>query len=108
MALPRVRFTIRQLMIAVAGVALILAIIRIETARSQWYLDCTLRSLDHRLAAMSYSGSRGWSCWAPLVPPPTVRNPTRAAYHAAMARKWAVAAEHPWFPVAPDPPEPDW
>ncbi len=92
-------------MVAVAGVALTLAIIRIETARARrWNLDCTLRSLDHGLAAMSYSGQRGFSRCAPLVPPSTDRNLRKAAYHTAMARKWAVAAEYPWFPVAPDPP----
>lgn len=30
----------------------------------------------------------------------------KAAYHAAMRRKYEDAAACPWFPVAPDPPEP--
>jgi hypothetical protein len=33
-----------------------------------------------------------------------------AAYHAALARKYEYAADHPWLPVEldPPPPEPDW
>jgi hypothetical protein len=29
------------------------------------------------------------------------------AYHAAMAQKYRYAARYPWFPVEPDPPEPE-
>ena len=32
----------------------------------------------------------------------------RVAYHAAMARKYRHAARHPWLPVGPDPPEPEF
>ena len=109
MRLPRVRFSVRQIMVAVAAVALIMAI-RIETDRMRLRsLDYELQSLVHSLAAMRFDG-RGpqlHSCRGPYEPPPSVRNPRKVAYHAAMSRKWAGAAEQPWLPVAPDPPMPE-
>ncbi len=30
----------------------------------------------------------------------------QAEYHAALGRKYAAAAAHPWLSVAPDPPKP--
>jgi hypothetical protein len=109
MRLPRVRFSIRQFMVAVATVALAMAI-RIECARIRlWSLDYQLRSLNHGLAAMSDDGRPAFSCRGPFEFPSLVRNrnPRKAVYHAAMSRKWAEAAERAWLPVTPDPPEPD-
>jgi hypothetical protein len=104
---PRVRFTIRQTMVGVAAVALILAI-RIETERMRWRsLDYELRALAHNLSAMRFDGRGLPSCHGPYEDPSSVYNPGKAAYHTAMARKWAEAAKHAWLPVAPDPPEPD-
>jgi hypothetical protein len=31
----------------------------------------------------------------------------RAEHHESLARKYENAAQYPWFPVEPDPPEPD-
>lgn len=107
MRLPRVRLTIRQAMIAVAVVAVVLAI-RIENNRIRKHcLDAELRSLDHSLAAMRYEGRRVESRFGPLEDPSSVRDPRKAAYHHAMARKWGNAAQHPWLPVEPDPLEPE-
>jgi hypothetical protein len=107
MRVPRVRFSIWQIMVAVAAVALAMAI-RIETARIRLRsVDYQLRSLDHGLAAMRYDGRPAFSCRGPVELPSSVRDPRKAAYHAAMSDKWAEAAEHAWLPVAPDPPEPD-
>jgi hypothetical protein len=101
------RFTIRRIMVGVAAVALIMAI-RVETERMRcWSLDCQLRSLDHSLSAVRFDGTGLPACRGPFQLPSTVRNPGKAAYHAAMGRKWAEAAKHAWLPVAPDPPEPD-
>jgi hypothetical protein len=106
MRLPRVRFTIRRLMVVVATVALALAI-RIEITRIRLRsLDYQLRALDHSLAAMRYDGRPALSCRGPIELPSSVCNPRRAAYHAAKSRKWAEAAEHAWLPVTPEPPEP--
>ena len=32
----------------------------------------------------------------------------RRDYHASLKLKYRRAASHPWLPVAPDPPEPEW
>jgi hypothetical protein len=107
MRLLRVRFSIRQIMVVVAAVAVIVAV-RIETARMRLRrLDCQLRSLDHSIGAARYDGRGVVSCRGPIELPSSVDNPRRAAHHAAMSRKWADAAEHPWLPVEPDPPEPE-
>jgi hypothetical protein len=106
MRLPRFRFTMRKMMVVVAAVAVV-ETLWIETARmSRRRLDYQLRSIGHGIAAARYDGRGVVSCRGPLEPPSAVRNPSRAAYHAAMSRKWADAAEHPWLPVEPDPPEP--
>jgi hypothetical protein len=100
------RFTIWQIMVVVAAAAVIVAV-RIETARIKlWRLDCQLRAIDHTIGAARYDGTGVVSCIGPYEDPSSVYNPRRAAYHAAMSRKWADAAEHPWLPVKPDPPEP--
>jgi hypothetical protein len=105
--MPRVRFSIWQIMVAVAAVAFAMAI-KIETTRIRLRsVDYQLRSLDHGLAAMRYDGRPAFPCRGPVERPSAVRDPTKAAYHAAMSRKWAEAAERAWLPVAPDPPEPD-
>ena len=106
MRLPRVRFTIWQIMVVVAVVAVIVAV-RIETARIKlWRLDCQLRAIDHTIGAARYDGTGVVSCIGPYEDPSSVYNPRKAAYHAAMSQKWADAAEHPWLPVKPDPPKP--
>jgi hypothetical protein len=90
-------------------VALIMAI-RVQIERMRWRrLDFELRALGHNLSAMKFDGRGAMSCRGPEFPdfPCTVRDPSKAAYHTAMARKWAEAAKHPWFPIAPDLPEPD-
>jgi hypothetical protein len=106
MSLPCVRFTIRQIMVAVLAVALLMAV-RIETERMSWQsLDYQLRSFDHRISAADCDGRRVGPCLSLFGVPSTVHNPRKVAYHTAMALKWTEAAKYPWLPVAPDPPEP--
>ena len=102
----RVRFTIWQVMVVVAAVAVIVAV-RIEAARMRLRrLDYHLRAIDHTIGAARYDGTGVVSCRGSYELPSSVYNPRKAAYHAAMSRKWADAAEHSWLPVKPDPPEP--
>ena len=104
MRLPRM--TTRRWMVAMAIVAVIV-VVRIKIARMKLRrLDCQLRSIAHTIGAARYDGTGVVSCRGPYELPSSVYNPRRAAYHAAMSRKWADAAEHPWLPVEPDPPEP--
>jgi hypothetical protein len=103
----RVRFSIRQIMVVVAAVAVIVAV-RIEIARMRLRrLDYQLRAINHTIGAARYDGTGVVSCRGPYEHPSSDYNPRKAAYHAAMARKWAAAAEHPWLPVAPNPAEPE-
>jgi hypothetical protein len=134
MPLPRVRFTVRRLMIAVAIVALILGA---ELTRR--------RSVQFRLLARSYAAAaefdglilgggtttfglhdgqirenRGGSSIRILADEGTIeftidaalaydadRLRRRAEYHGLLRRKYDRAARHPWLPVEPVPPEPE-
>jgi hypothetical protein len=101
-----VRFRIWQIMAVVAVVAVVVSV-RIETARFRLRrLDYQLRSINHTIGAARYDGTRVVSCRGPYEPASSVYNPGKAAYHAAMARKWADAARYPWLPAETDPPEP--
>ena len=72
-----------------------------------WGLDCRSRSVEHSLLAIKYEGRGSPPCLGMAGTLCLDRNPSKAAYHAAVSRKWAEAAEHAWLPVAADPPEPD-
>jgi len=97
--------TTRRWLIAAVVVAGLLAVWDGILAVRQRQLDYELRALDHAVAASVYGRSEEFSivyCFSRQPP----RNPTKAAYHAALARKWTAAAHRPWLPVAADPPEP--
>ena len=86
MRLPRM--TTRRWMVAVAVVRLLLGTYRILRSIEDFRMDCAVQMLIHDLG-------------------PDFRNLRKAAYHAAMFRKWERACNYPWLPVEPDPPEPD-
>jgi hypothetical protein len=89
MWLPRVRFTVRRMMVAVAVLAISMA------AGLRWF--------DLR------SRARAYAFWA-AVSPVSFKGPKgeRLATHYDLLRlKYEWAARYPWLPVAPDPPEPE-
>ncbi len=94
MRLPRPRFTVRRLMVAVAIVELIAGVLLDRGRRFREMVD------------------RHWKLW--LENPACVvdsRIPDevqarRSEYDRAMGEKYEHAARYPWLPVAPDPPEP--
>jgi hypothetical protein len=131
---PRMKITIRGLMIAVA-------ISAVFFAGGVWHLGQTPRATAcRRIARLEASYARAWAEYAALsdqgltfiakydsgeiVLHPTVsRIPldpvepnerariaaicrTRAAYHEQLKQKWLRAARHPWESLAPDPPPP--
>jgi len=114
--IPRVRFTVRRMMVAVAVVALAFGIVRLWAAR-QHYLEKAANHAGFRALIMrssqdiAYWESR-WTDQRVGLParypwpgaPPLVRS--MAEYHDAMRRKYERAARYPWLPVAPDPPKP--
>jgi hypothetical protein len=108
---PRVRFTVRRMMVAVAVVAVGLGAL-ILIARSHAY---SVRAGNH--------GYREWRCWEAIRvygadprgvtlrgPEPVEvfidRSRRLAGYYATLRRKYEQAAARPWLPVEPDPPEP--
>jgi len=76
-------------MVAVAVAGLSLGTCRMLTSRIEDFrMDCAVKILIHDIG-------------------PGSKNPRKAAYHAAMLRKWKRASDYPWLPIKPDPPEPD-
>jgi hypothetical protein len=91
MRLPRVRFTVRRMMIAVAAVALLCGM----AERRQRFLEIASR---HGVIA----------CPTATCTPEQARRIARANdYSQAMYRKYRLAAWLPFLPVWPDPPVPN-
>ena len=88
MRLPRVRFTVRRMMVSVVVISVFAAVVR------TWSLSATYnhRCETHYIGMLhaDASGDRA-----------------TAAYHAAMLAKYQHAARYPWLLVPPDPPEPE-
>jgi hypothetical protein len=104
--MPLPRMTIRRWMVAVAVVAL--APGAVAMSRRSFHLR--LLAILHDIEATQIRISRGWatgpdgvSRLIPLDDPKLVR---LAEYHEALSRKYERAANFPWLPVEPDPPEP--
>jgi hypothetical protein len=97
--------TMRRWMIAVAVVAVPLAAWDEMITLRRRRLDYELRALDHDLAAKVYGRDSEELPFISCFSSPPPRDPTKAAFHATLARKWTEAARWPWLPVAPDPPE---
>ena len=100
MRLPRVKFTLRCLMIAVAVAAIVLGGglgIPRNRARREWLAGF------HRASTQSLmkNAEPGTS----EIKDPAIRAKLR--WHEAMGEKYGWAARYPWLPVGPDPPEPD-
>lgn len=117
MRLPRVRFTIRRLMVVVAVVATVLAIgieLRGLTVkrhynypirnRLEWLVD----RRDHFQRLANYHLEKAGERHIILDssdsgPHLTTR---RGYWHYQLWKKYSDAAIRPWLPVAPDPPDP--
>jgi hypothetical protein len=113
MRMPRFRFTVRRMMVAVAIVGFLLgaaAMWRIAASRgaSAAYhareAEFSRRSLkDYRDGRVTLRGT--------LTDREAARIARRleriAPYHDVLARKYERAARYPWLPVEPDPPEPE-
>lgn len=81
MCLPRARFAVRRLMVAMAIVAV----------ATVWWAEKS----KGRIAPFMYK-----AVMHSVEPDPT-------GYHARMVAKYEWAARYPWLPVWPDPPEPE-
>ena len=97
MPIPRPRFTVRRLMIAVAVVAVLLGVVVGLKRRSDRFRAIALRyAAKHKEDRMAYD-----------VVADEGRFLRRYDYHLSMQRKYEMATERPWLPVPPDPPEPE-
>jgi hypothetical protein len=103
MRMPRVRFTMRGMMVAVAITGAVVAGEKFRRARD---------SHLHRAAVHSYSAML-WSSFAESYranrrdDSPPAQMDAIASWNTAMSRKYERAARYPWLPVPPDPPEPE-
>ena len=115
MKIPRIRFTVRRMMVAVAVLALAFGIARLWWARQRYlekaaghasfraYLLRSPENIKHWEERWT-SGREGkparypWPAGPPFVP-------AIAEYHEAMRLKYERAARYPWLSVAPDPPD---
>jgi hypothetical protein len=96
MKLPRPRFTVRRLMMAVAIVAISFAIwIGLGRRRVQFH-----NLANHHLALV------GPITTSSSHPEPTFGSP-KARYHNELYIKYERAARYPWLPVASDLPVPE-
>ena len=100
MRLPRPRFTVRRLIVAVAVVALIIGTIKLVEQRR---LALSRESLTHRY--LRYIESYRWRSTS--ADPDAQLPPQRYRYEKIMDEKYTYAARYPWMPVMPDPPKPE-
>lgn len=103
MRLPRVRFTVRRMMVAVAILALALtayAGIERRRARLQRLAQFHWEKVAANSVVQADANPTIYRASASL------RNRQLAHYHVNLAYKYANAARHPLLPVATDPPEP--
>jgi hypothetical protein len=102
MRLPRLRFTVRRLMLVVALGA--------YDTGCRWFSHrqrCLEMTAMHKWASDTFRGRMRNN--APAFYPTEADRRwanRRAEYHERMALRWTRAAAHPWLPVEPDPPEP--
>src|SRR4051794_11049283 len=108
---PRVRFTVRRLMVAVAVVAVCMGLLtmrqRAATRRAR-ALSHAAKADERRVvvAVWRRGNVRLINITREQAEADVGRCERAATYHEAMRRKWEEAARHPWLAVEPDPPEP--
>ena len=124
MWLPRPRFTVRRLMIAVAVVGIFTAWgIEGERRRARFSEENFLHSLNHdfKQECLYKVGLPDEIGLGPVIPGFEKDHArmvedrmklsrwlvSKVEYYKFMAAKYEFAARYPWLPVLPDPPEPE-
>ena len=95
--MPRVRFTVRRLMIAVAIIALVLGGL-VARGRHLRHVGDEFQRKGRKLYLKYRRGD-----W---IEKSTVEANRWLYYYLNMSYKYREAARHPWLPVGPDLPEP--
>jgi hypothetical protein len=108
MKLPRVRFTVRQLVAAVAVVALVLAVadqLRRRRESFQQQAEVYRRKTSDAYMAAQVTRSGNLFVWDPRTSPAYQE---LGDYYDTLRVKYEQAAARPWHLVTPDLPEPAW
>jgi hypothetical protein len=111
---PRVRFTVRWMMIAVAVVALLMYGRRVQQHRLDLAAVCGIadRGVRHTGAIyrLDYDTATLWTTTSetPVRTPVEIESRRRrASYWMGLKQKYVQAAAYPWLPVQGDPPPPE-
>jgi hypothetical protein len=102
MRLPRVRVTIRRVMVAIAVMAVVFGV----WVRRKQFLDRARYYADASLSPISDPpppGDDALQEWESEQ----ARQRERVEHFERLGLKYERAARYPWLPVAPDPPEPE-
>src|SRR5690348_11927448 len=108
---PRVRFTIRRMMVAVAALAVVISgcleAIRLKRRRD---LFLTAASLHAQSELYTLNLERSYRVMAEqrknqasVCLDQAAKLAKTAGYHATLKRKYQRAASHPWVAIVPDP-----
>src|SRR5262245_60435426 len=116
MKLPRVRFTVRRMILAVAVAALVMYGRRVQQHRQHCLSLAVLCGAADRGVRNSGAVYRldintetlqAWPFETPARTPADIEGRRRrSAYRVGLRQKYDRAAAFPWLPVAPDPPLP--
>jgi hypothetical protein len=109
---PRLRFTLRAMLIVVALAGVASSILAVELRRKRSLDASTYHAAKAR--EFGYSGDPRWGIRRrkPLDTDGEKEKAqaelevSRAAYHLLLVSKYLQSSRRPWFPVEPDPPEP--
>ncbi len=91
---PRLIFTTRRLMIAVAVLGLLFGGVNLGLRSVHYRREALIHEFLEEILAVQQHHSGP--------------DPERSAYHAALKLKYQRAAARPWLAVEPDPPDPIW
>jgi hypothetical protein len=109
MRLPRVRFTVRRMMVSVAVASSCVAAYLVATRGGEFREEAIeyLQREQFRVKAEHYGHRLADLSDIKVIPGHPDPLHRRREYYDQMRKKYERAARYPWLPVAPDPPEPE-
>jgi hypothetical protein len=99
MPVPRARFTVRRLMVAVAIIALALGVYCWTTLLRDRAARCRRLAVGYEIDEQLYGDPR-------IGPPDPAARAVIVRHVAGLRRKYDRAARYPWLPIERDPPDP--
>jgi hypothetical protein len=107
MHMPRMQFSVRSTMVAVAIVALCIWV-NLEVEARRIYYDWLVQHYYYeRMVAIDVANSGpGGAIREERIKADAVRRAKASAYYTALIQKYEHAARYPWLPVTRDPPKP--